>query len=297
MSILKTGDKVGLVACSNALLYEERQEIETLIKMLQQMGLTAVLEENIFSDSAFGASPYERAQTINRLYVDTTVKAVFDLSGGDLANETLPYLDYELIGKQTKPFWGYSDLSTVINAIYTKTGKPSCLYQIRNLLSCDWQPQAFRNSLLGEGKQLFEIDWRFIQGERIAGQLVGGNLRCFLKLAGTPYFPDVRGKVLFLESLSGSAAKTATYFMQLKQMGVFDEISGLLLGTFTALEQAGEKPDAAQLACRIVNRPDMPIAKTQQVGHGADAKCLVIGKEVCIEKEAGKETARSQITL
>ena len=40
-----------------------------------------------------------------------------------------------------KPFWGYSDLTTIMNAIYAKTGVRSVLYQIRNLLREDGKTQ------------------------------------------------------------------------------------------------------------------------------------------------------------
>ena len=40
-----------------------------------------------------------------------------------MANEVLTDLDFEMISASDKIFFGYSDLTTVINAIYTKTGK------------------------------------------------------------------------------------------------------------------------------------------------------------------------------
>ena len=51
--------------------------------------------------------------------------------------EVLPYLDFDIIADTDKEFWGYSDLTTIINAIYTKTQKSSVLYQIRNLIYQD----------------------------------------------------------------------------------------------------------------------------------------------------------------
>ena len=69
------------------------------------------------------------------------------------------------------------------------------------------------------------------------GILLGGNLRCFLKLAGTPYFPDLDGKLLFLESLGGGPELIASLLAQLSQLGVFQKIAGLLLGTFTELSK------------------------------------------------------------
>lgn len=66
-------------------------------------------------------------------YRDDTIEEIFDVSGGDMANEILPYLDFQTIAYAKKHFWGYSDLTTVLNAIYARTGKASVLYQIRNL--------------------------------------------------------------------------------------------------------------------------------------------------------------------
>ena len=108
--------------------------------------------------------------------------------------------------------------------------------------------------------------------------VVGGNIRCLLKLAGTQYMPDFENKVLFLESYGGGAALMKTYLCQLDQMGVFKKISGLLLGTFTKMEENCEAPNIVELVLSIVDKR-ISIAKTQDVGHANTSKCLVIGKE------------------
>ena len=72
------------------------------------------------------------------------------------------------------------------------------------------------------------------RAERIA---VGGNIRCLLKLAGTPYWPDMRGKVLVLGSFKRRDASDRHLSDQLQQMGVFDQVQGILLGTFTQLDR------------------------------------------------------------
>ena len=59
-----------------------------------------------------------------------------------IANEILPFLDFEIIKKNKKLFWGYSDLTTIINAIYTKTNNESILYQIKNLVAEDMEEQT-----------------------------------------------------------------------------------------------------------------------------------------------------------
>ena len=112
--------------------------------------------------------------------------------------------------------------------------------------------------------------------------VVGGNIRCFLKLAGTKYMPELDGKILLLESYSGKVAKIETYLCQLQQIGAFDKVAGILLGTFTEMEQENCQPTVETLLKRIVG-DDLPIAVTRDIGHGTNSKAIMIGKELCLE--------------
>ncbi len=278
--MLKQGDRVGIVACSNGLQYSEKDQLGKLEKVLESFGLVPEMSPYIFRrESVFGASGRQRAEALNEMVRDDGVKAVFDISGGDIANEVLDYLDFELMQKHPKPFFGYSDLTTVINAIFTKAKIPAYLYQVRCLVRDDRisQQAAFQSSLFNGKDDLFCSGWEFIRGSRMEGIVVGGNVRCFLKLAGTPYMPDFTGKLLFLESYGGGAAQMTAYLSQLKQTGAFDRIAGLLLGTFTKMETARESPTMTKLACDMAEQYDFPIAKTHDVGHADTSKCLMIG--------------------
>ena len=277
---LKAGDKVGIVACSNAQPAANRTHVEKLLETLRQAGLDPVCSPYIFEKSRFfSGTAQEKARALMNFYSDNGIKAIFDLSGGDLANEVLEYLDYQVLKDNAKPFFGYSDVTAVINAIYKETGHPGYLYQIRNLIY-DFrieQLSRFKDSLFQDGRALFDFDYAFLQGSRMEGVVVGGNIRCFLKLAGTPYMPSFQGKLLFLESRSGSAALMASFFSQMKQMGVFQKIAGLLLGTFTELEKNGQTQELLRVV-RQAAGTKLPVAKTRAVGHGEDSRCLIIGR-------------------
>lgn len=276
------GDTVGIVACSNPLSDTQREEVKRLLSLLKrEFSLfpycTSTLEVEIPQER----SACLRANNLMALYTNPHIKAIFDVSGGDLANEILPYLDYEKIAALNKPLFGYSDLTTVINAILQKTGQPSVLYQIRNLVREEslLQQQFFRSFILGGLFESNKVDWHFVQGDHMQGIVAGGNLRCFLKLAGTQYFPELAGRLLFLESLGGGPEQIVTYLCQLKQMNVFDKINGLLLGTFTQLEERIGTQAAVSLIRHTVDHPNLPMAKTQQIGHASNSRCLVIGAQ------------------
>jgi muramoyltetrapeptide carboxypeptidase LdcA involved in peptidoglycan recycling len=258
--------KVGIVCCSNGQSQHQKSKIEDLTKILYSKGLTPIFSDYIYQkNGVFSGTAKERATALMNFYKDEEIQEIFDISGGDIANEVLPYLDFEVIAKSQAKFWGYSDLTTIINAIYTKTGKESVLYQVRNLIA--FHPE-----------NLFDFDYQFVQKEKMHGIVVGGNIRCLLKLAGTPYWPDIEGKILLLESRSGSVPQMVTYLNQLKQMEVFGKISGILLGTFTQMEEEKTIPTIIELVKEYAGEK-LPIAKTQEIGHGIDSKAIVIGKE------------------
>lgn len=276
---LNPGDKAGIVCCSNGWKREKNKQIR-LQEALLKIPLTPVFSPYIMErDSVESGSPMERGQALMDFYRDDSIRAIFDISGGDIANGILPYLDYDVIAGSDKLFWGYSDLTTVINAIYTKTGKASVLYQICNLLyeHGEEQQKHVRDTIFGNGEALFTFPYEFLQGQGMEGVVVGGNVRCFLKLAGTLYFPDLQDKILLLESLGGTAAQMLTYFSQLQQLGVFERVRGILLGTFTQMEQELCRPDVWTLLQRFIGTT-LPVAKTAYIGHGPDSRAIIVGE-------------------
>ena len=285
MSILNKNDKISIVACSNGQPLTNKPQIELLIKNLKNLGLDTICSDYIYEiNSPFNGSAEDKGKAFMSLYKNNEVKAIFDISGGDLANEVLDYLDYDYISKNPKPFFGYSDLTTVLNSIYSQSNNPVYLYQIRNLIYSDNENQKayFVNSLFNDKNDLFSFSYKFIQGKKIEGTVIGGNIRCFLKLAGTKYMPDFTDKVLFLESMGGEASLISSFLNQLKQIGAFDKIQGLILGTFSKMQESNISPNIEELVVKIVNNPNLPIAKTEEIGHGSNSKCIVIGKSITL---------------
>ena len=282
--MLEINNKVALVVCSNGKAREDKVKLDNLEKTLLDLGLVPVYSNYLYKDE-FGrsASSEIRSEELMRFFTDKSIKAIFDISGGDLSNEILDYLDYDIIKKNIKPFFGYSDLSVVLNAITAKTGEPTYLYQVLNIIRNRDIRNRFEKTVLYNKPDLVNISWEFFQGEEISGIVAGGNIRCFLKLAGTQYFPDLKNRVLFLEGLGTTVESLITHLTQLKQMGVFDKISGLLLGTFTNIEKIYNKNDIYSIVKDFIDK-DLPVAKTSEVGHDINSKMITIGGRINIKK-------------
>lgn len=285
--MLKKGDYVGIVSCSDARKEKERENIKTLCKELQNIGLNLIISDYIYSkEGTFSGSGEERAATLMDFYRDSRIKAIFDISGGDMCNEILDKLDYDIIKKGNKMFFGYSDLTAVINAIYSKTGNVSCLYQVRNIIGecAEEQKKRFINSIMCDGSKLFDFSYEFIRGERMSGIILGGNIRCLLKLAGTEFMPDFTDKIIFLESLGGGVERAVACMSQLRQLGIFNKVSGVLLGEFTYMSENNCKPTIEEIILREIGNNNTPIARTRQIGHSPNSKAIIIGKYSKLEK-------------
>ncbi|NFS28883.1 LD-carboxypeptidase [Clostridium botulinum] len=283
MKLLNKGDKVGIIACSNGVDKSMELKMNELKRTLNFIGLNVIFSNTIYKKySVFNGSGKERANELMKLFEDRSIKAIFDISGGDLANGILEYLDFDTIKKNSKLFFGYSDLSVVINALYAKSNIKMYFYQIRNLIgdNSEIQIKNFIETFMEDKKSLFDFKYEWIQGKSIEGIVVGGNIRCFLKLAGTEYMPKFKDKILLLESLSGNVAKMTTYLTHYKQLRVFKEIKGIILGNFTEMENNQYSPSIIELVKDIVSDENMPIVKTSEIGHGSDSKCIVIGKNI-----------------
>ena len=282
--------EVVLLACSDAREKDDKTEIAELRKIIEGYGLDVSCSSYLYNNLASGR---EKAEEFNAFILKKGLLAVMDVSGGNVANEMLPYLNYKAIADSPVVFFGYSDLTTIINAIYAKTGKASVLYQARHLVGNEERQREMGELLAdiynsGQDKpdhqayaicDLTKQAYHFIRGNELKGTVIGGNLRCFLKLAGTGYMPDVADKVLLMEALGGDLMSVRSMLSQLSQLGVFERIKGVIAGTFTALEKQGHYDRFIELLCSYVPE-NVPIVTTREVGHDRSAKGIWIGKEI-----------------
>ncbi|ELC8416482.1 LD-carboxypeptidase [Clostridium perfringens] len=282
MSFLNKGDKIGIISCSNGLNIKNKKLIDELKLNLKSLDIEMVEGDTLYAKeyNLFSGTGEEKARALEKLFLDKDKKMIFDISGGDLANEVLDFLDFNLIKENPKPFFGYSDLTVLLNAIYSQCHITTYNYQLRNLVGKfkEEQMQNFKASFIEGKEDIFNLDYEWINGSHLEGIVVGGNIRCLLKLAGTKYMPNFKDKILFLESFSGNSAKMVTYITQYKNLGVFNEVKGIILGEFTEMERENLKPDIVEILKRVIGEINIPILKTRDLGHGADAKCIPIGK-------------------
>jgi muramoyltetrapeptide carboxypeptidase len=86
--------------------------------------------------------------------------------------------------------------------------------------------EAMTGALEGVG---FRTEAGF-DGLETRGTLWGGNLTVVLSLLGTPYWPDIRGGVFFLEDVNEHPYRVERGLLQLAQAGVLDRQKAVVVG-------------------------------------------------------------------
>lgn len=194
-------------------------------------------------------TPQQRATVFNEWMAREDMSYIFDVSGGDLAIQTLPYLDFEGYQKSQAIFHGYSDVSLVLNVLAQY--RPCILFQIAGNIR-----KAETKAYLAGYKEGL-----------VVGHGLGGNIRALLKLAGTPYFPRLDQQPLFIESRMGDVFRLISYLEQLNMMGQWDKIDRLVVGQCTQLESEGQ----LDLFKKHIETLGKPVLYEHRVGHSFDS--------------------------
>ena len=278
---LKKGDTIGVIAPSNYIEKDDLEYINASIALMEASGFKVKFGKYVFEDTlGYGTSPEKRAADINWAFKDDEVKAIMCVKGGEDSNTTLDYIDYEMIKEHSKIICGFSDNTSILNAIHEKTGLVTYHGPTFKSLTSWETGYAYKqfiktfaentdSLIMGEP----EDEYTTIQVGQATGELVGGNLSLFTKLICGKYAVNLQDKILFLEELGFEAAPEMvnSNIYYLKQNGVFDRIAGLWIGNY-------EHPSKVSIEKIIKNaigdEYKFPIKKSDNFGH-IDKKIII----------------------
>ena len=282
MAILKSGDKIGFIAPSCCL---KDKDLSSSINYFNSLGLEVVLADDIYSDYRYmGGTDKKRATDINTMFENQEIKAIFCVRGGAGALRLLPYLDYELISKSKKPIFGLSDSTVLQNALITKTKNPSYtgflpLYDIKEN-GINKTLDTSLKSILFNDKHNITSGCCQNQGST-SGIIIGGCLSVLLSLCGTPYFPDLKDKIILIEDDDEKTYRIDLMLNQLKLQKNFDKIKGIIFGSFTNSKiidtEDGTVDDCIADFTKDLN---IPIIKNFEYGHIPSRYIIPLGINV-----------------
>jgi len=279
---LQRGDTIGVVAPSNPIIGDNIEEVENAKKIIEADGFKVKYSKNLFlNTNGYSSSAKEKAEDINSMFEDKDVKMIWCAKGGNNSNSVFDYLDYEIMKSNPKIVCGYSDITSLTNEIYAKTGLVTFNGTNFKTVATDETDYSYKEIIkrfVDESLELGTNSNKYVTlKEGIAeGKLVGGNLQLTRGLVCGKYKIDFTDKILFLEDLGlesePAMVSNNLYFM--KQNGVFDKIKGLWIGNYEhesgiTLEQI--------IMDTLGDEYDFPIIKSNNFGHIETKTVIPIG--------------------
>ncbi|MDP3733507.1 MAG: hypothetical protein Q8Q91_03085, partial [Candidatus Daviesbacteria bacterium] len=116
--------------------------------------------------------------------------------------------------------------------------------------------------------------WEERKKGKAEGHLIGGILERISALAGTKYFPPLDlfdGSILFWEEIGRDLTEIYYHLYQLKHMGIFERINGMLIGKIKFIKPLRQKeviaPSVKEMILEILKDYNFPIMANMDFGH------------------------------
>lgn len=251
-----------------------------------------VFDGNLFGKKDFyrSGSIKERADEFNQLLYNDDVQILMAAIGGNNSNSILPYIDYEYLKTHPKIIIGYSDTTALLLAIYAKTGLVTfygpalassfgeyppfvnMTFDYFKSMICDgvsipyeyempsvWTDEFIDWSQQARGKEENENNWVCVTPGVCKGRLIGGNLNTMEGFFGTEYMPEIKeGDILFIEDSLKDACTIERTFSLLKLAGIFEKVSGIILGKHEKFDDNGTNRKPYEILLEVLDDCSIP---------------------------------------
>lgn len=301
---LQPGAGVGLFSPAGATF--DPQEVAIVSDAVRALGLVPRLAPHALDRYGYLAgTDRDRAADINQLFADPNIALLLPIRGDWGSARVLPHLDYDAIRQNPKLLVGFSDLTALLLGIHARTGLV-CFHGPNGYSS--WrEPQtaSFRQVLFageratyanqipaGDRDRLMQTEFRVrtITPGTARGPLFGGNLTVLASLVGTPYLPDMRGAILFVEEIGEAIYRVDRMLTQLAQAGLLAQLAGFVFGQCVNCGPGGGYGSLtlAQVLRDRLAPLGIPAYFNAELGHLENIATLPLGTTVELDATRGQ---------
>ena len=291
---LKAGDSIGVFHPAGPI--QDPAAFESGLHILRELGLQV---RHHYPDGSgpeyLAAGDKERVRELHALWADDEIKGLIAARGGYGCLRIMNQLDLDFLRSHPKWLIGFSDLTVLLNGIFTKTGLITMHGPVVTSLPRleTMSMDSFREQLGGNFSQCAPIPGlEILRGNTGQGRLIGGNLATLTHMIGTPWQPQFAGNILFLEDTAEPGYKLDRMLTHLSCCGLLDNLSGLILGIFDPghddrLEMIRLNEQIWERVLELTGPTSYPIWGGFPVGHQTHNHPLPIGMEAVMDSTTG----------
>lgn len=307
---LEAGDKIGFFSPSSPATFFAPKRFERAKNFLSEKGFSLIAGELTGKKDYYrSGSILERVEELNKLIRNKEIKCIMSTIGGYNSNSLLPYIDYEELKRNPKIIIGYSDMTAILLGIYAKTGiityygpalvasfgeySPLVDGTYNNFIEIlnkkiilpytyktplYWTDEFINWEEQDRKKKLYNNQLKTVISGIVRGRVIGGNLNTIQGIWGSEYMPEIKnGDILFIEDSLKSATVLERSFSFLKINGVFDKVSGIILGKHELFDDQGTGKEPYEILLEVLNGQQLPFLADFDCSHTHPMLTLPIG--------------------
>lgn len=307
---------IGVFSSSSPISATVPVRYERGVRYLESQGFKVINGELYGKKDGYRSGTIkERADEFNKLLYNDDIQILMASIGGNNTNSILPYIDYEYLKAHPKVIVGYSDVTALLLAVYAKTGlvtfygpavassfgefPPFVEWTFENFNSIlrgkigfpysyekplAWTDEFINWSEQNRAKEQYDNEWICVNPGICHGRLIGGNLNTMEGFFGTEYMPEIKkGDILFIEDSLKDACTIERSFSLLKLAGVFEKVSGIILGKHEKFDDNGTGKVPYEILLEVIGTPQIPILADFDCCHTHPMLTMPIGCNVMLD--------------
>lgn len=292
-------NSLRLFACSG--YAEDPARLENGLNRLFQAGFAVSNHQAAYRRfQRFAGSDAERIADFQQVASGAAEvpKVLMGVRGGYGAARILPHIDWARLAakmqeRQTLLF-GFSDVTAVQAALLAK-GMPSfagpMLYsEFSKAVPSSYTMDSFIRTTTSTQTTVTVSAFQSRQVRAADGILWGGNLSVLASLAGSPYMPDIKGGILFLEDVSEQPYRIERMLYTLLLSGVLKKQQAVVLGDFrmgNIRDTYDGSYNLTAVAAQVSRAAGIPVYTGFPFGHIADKTTFPLGAQAQLRPFSG----------
>lgn len=311
---LRAGSTVGVVAPASGV---SMRDLSDGMSALKQWGCKVELGKAISKSNGYlAATDEDRAAEFMEFVERSDIDAILCARGGYGVMRILPMLDFDAIRCNPKIIVGYSDITALVNAVYSRSRVVAFHGPVASSTFDKFTRDYFYNTLftstppgkIAESQEFNSINFsesrlRVLHEGKAQGRLVGGNLTLVVSTLGTPYEVDTTNAILFLEEVSEEPYRIDRMLTQLWLAGKLQTCKGIALGRFKDCERLRDPGFKMSFTLEKVLQErlgslNIPVVYGLPIGHVQSKMTVPIGTMAEIDtKSASLSLVEPSVTL
>jgi muramoyltetrapeptide carboxypeptidase len=297
-ALIPSQSTVGIMSISAPEGAKNPENLDRGLDWLRQQGFRVIEAPSLRKNAGYlSAAPDIVANELSMLIQNTKVDAVFCAGGGMNANALLDAIDYKAISINPKPILGMSNPSVLLNAITARSHVvtfhgPAVIWNMGAEGGLNDFSKAHLWRALVDLTPDFvlnvEPSWNWLRPGKAHGPVFGGNLWSLQQLIGTPYFPDMRGAILFVEDCFCQTHQVAAILAHFKTSKVLADLKAVIVGIFEGVEEKEYSPASSIEELVLQNvPPGIPVIAGVSLGHTEQKVTIPIGATCEMDSDKG----------